>query len=233
MPFEALEYCIGQCNYGGRVTDAKDRVLLEHVLQTFFCPDALKNDYKYSPSGLYYSPKEGDIEDFKAYTNTLPQFPKPEVFGMHDNAAITKETNETREVLMSILSTQNAAGGGGERDIDTIATNLANSILADVPDVFDVKAAEKAYPTMYNESMNTVLTQELDRFNGLIKTLKRSLVDMKRAIKGEILMSEDVEQAMLSMCDGLIPALWIKYGFNSMRPLGSYVKDLQMRLAFF
>jgi hypothetical protein len=56
----------------------------------------------------------------------LPQFPKPEIFGMHDNAAITKETNETREVLMSILSTQNASGGGGDRDMDTVATNLAN-----------------------------------------------------------------------------------------------------------
>lgn len=55
---------------------------------------------------------------------------------------------------------------------------------------------------MYNESMNTVLTQELDRYNGLIRTIKRSLVDMKRAIKGEILMSESVEQAMISMCDG-------------------------------
>jgi len=86
---------------------------------------------------------------------------------------------------------------------------------------------------MYNESMNTVLTQELERFNGLISTIKRSLIDMKRAIKGEILMSENVEEAMLSMCDGLIPAMWIKYGFNSLRPLGSYVKDVQVRLAFF
>jgi hypothetical protein len=62
---------------------------------------------------------------------------------MHDNAAITKETNETREVLLSILSTQNASGGGGDSDMDTVATNLANQILSDVPDVFDVKAAEK------------------------------------------------------------------------------------------
>lgn len=117
--------------------------------------------------------------------------------------------------------------------MDNTATNLANAILQDVPDVFDVKAAEKQYPTMYEESMNTVLTQELDRYNGLIRTIKRSLVDMKRAIKGEILMSEAVEQAMVSMCDGQIPAMWIKYGFNSLRPLGSYIKDVQVRLEFF
>ena len=86
---------------------------------------------------------------------------------------------------------------------------------------------------MYNESMNTVLTQELDRYNGLIRCIIRSLNDMKRAIKGEILMSEDVEGAMLSMCDGQVPAMWIKSGFNSLRPLGSYIRDVQLRLEFF
>lgn len=79
---------------------------------------------------------------------------------------------------------------------------MANSILADIPDAFDSRAAEKKYPIMYNESMNTVLTQELDRYNGLIKCIKRSLNDLKSAILGEILMSEDVESAMLSMLDG-------------------------------
>lgn len=51
-------------------------------------------------------------------------------------------------------------------------TNLANSILNDVPEEYDVKTAEKNYPVMYDESMNTVLTQELTRFNNLIKTIK-------------------------------------------------------------
>lgn len=143
VPFDALHYCIGQCNYGGRVTDAKDRVLLEHLLQTFFCPDALDDGYKYSPSGLYFCPPPGDIDDFKMYINSLPQFPKPEIFGMHDNAAITKEMNETRETLLSILGTMQQSGGGGGDGLDKIATDLANSILSDIPDPFDVRSAEQ------------------------------------------------------------------------------------------
>jgi dynein heavy chain len=50
--------------------------------------------------------------------------------------------------------------------------------------------------------MNTVLTQELSRFNNLIRTIKSSLKDLKRAILGEILMSEEMEAAMISMTDG-------------------------------
>lgn len=40
------------------------------------------------------------------------------------------------------------------------------------------------------------------RFNNLILTIKSSLKDLKRAILGEILMSSEMEDAMISMMDG-------------------------------
>jgi len=52
-----------------------------------------------------------------------------------------------------------------------------------------VRAAEKKYPVRYEQSMNTVLTQELTRFNGLINMIRSSLSDIKKAIKGEVLLS--------------------------------------------
>jgi len=227
-PFDALHYCIGHCNYGGRVTDGKDRVTLMCILETYFNEDAFAENpmYRYSPSGIYYSPAMGEMEDYKAYIASLPQFPTPEVFGMHDNAAITKEIGETNDTLGAILSTMGAAASGAGGNSDDIMTNLANSILADVPDLFDVTQAEKVYPVMYDESMNTVLTQELSRFNNLMRTIKVSLTDLKRAILGEILMSAEMEDAMLSMMDGQIPAMWLKQSFPSLKPLGSYIKDL-------
>jgi len=50
--------------------------------------------------------------------------------------------------------------------------------------------------------MNTVLTQELMRFNNLIETIKTSLTDLKRAILGEILMGTEMEESMIAMMDG-------------------------------
>jgi dynein heavy chain len=49
----------------------------------------LNDDYKFSASGIYYSPPVGEQADYIRYIETLPLNPAPEVFGLHDNAEIT------------------------------------------------------------------------------------------------------------------------------------------------
>lgn len=81
--------------------------------------------------------------------------------------------------------------------------------------------------------MNTVLTQELDRFNGLIRTIRNSLNDLKKAIKGEVLLSAQLEAALNSLKNGLVPAMWLAKSFPSLKSLGGYTKDLFERLKWF
>ena len=67
--------------------------------------------------------------------------------------------------------------------------NLANTILNEVPDIFDMAYARQHYDTDYMQSMNSVLTQELEKFNKLITLIKSSLKELKKAIAGEALLS--------------------------------------------
>jgi len=42
-------------NYGGRVTDKKDIVLITTILRNFINPNVLSDDYTFSESGYYRS----------------------------------------------------------------------------------------------------------------------------------------------------------------------------------
>lgn len=51
----------------------------------------------------------------------------------------------------------------------------ARSILSKVPDAISLAEVFQKYPVMYEESMNTVLTQEVTRYNKLLNTVKDTL----------------------------------------------------------
>jgi len=159
VPLDALNYLTGECNYGGRVTDDKDRTLMAVILAKFYNEETFSNDnYKFSPSGMYYAPKHTDFEGYLDYIKKLPNYQDPEVYGFHENAAITKNQNSTNAMLDTILICQGSGGGGGGGNSDAAIKKVADNILAEIPKNFDVKAAEKAYPISYEQSMNTVLT---------------------------------------------------------------------------
>jgi dynein heavy chain len=96
-----------------------------------------------------------------------------------------------------------------------------------------LKAATEKYPVNYHESMNSVFTQELEKFNGLIKVLRSSLEMLKKAIKGEALLNPQLEDALNAMLLNQIPAMWLARSYPSLKKLGSYIKDLKERLEFF
>ena len=106
VPWEALNYITGHINYGGRVTDDWDRRCLLSILQIFYTPEILKSEYTFSPSGVYFPPLYDKLDEYRKYIEELPLNDPPEVFGMHDNANITYQLNESATLLQTILKVQ-------------------------------------------------------------------------------------------------------------------------------
>ena len=101
-----------------------------------------------------------------------------------------------------------------------------------LPEVFDVEDVFNQFPTDYNESMNTVLLQEIIRYNVLIATMKKTIKNLKMALLGKIVMSEEMEKMAASLFINQVPLIWSKV-FLSLKPLSSWTTDFLRRIEFF
>ncbi|CAJ1084997.1 dynein heavy chain 12%2C axonemal [Xyrichtys novacula] len=234
VPFEAITYLTGECNYGGRVTDDWDRRLLMTILADFYNKNIIETPrYPFSPSGEYHAPPKSKYEDYIEFIKELPFSQHPEVFGMHENVDISKDLQQTKMLFDSLLLTQGGgAKGGGSSGSDNTLFDIANDILTKLPANFDTEAALMKFPVLYEESMNTVLVQEMERYNTLCSTIRVSLQNLLKAIKGLVVMDAELEAVAGSLIVGKVPEKWAKRSYPSLKPLGSYITDFLSRLKF-
>lgn len=80
--------------------------------------------------------------------------------------------------------------------------------------------------------MNTVLIQELYRYNRLLVLIRDSLFTLKKAISGFIAMNEELDHLYNHLFENQVPSLWSSRGFLSLKPLGSWTQELQQRIQF-
>merc|ERR1711903_323055 len=62
--------------------------------------------------------------------------------------------------------------------------------------------------------------------------MKKSLVDVEKAVRGIVVMSGPLEALGDSLVYGAIPAMWKAKSYPSFKPLAGYVTDLLERLNF-
>ncbi|XP_035775701.1 dynein heavy chain 3, axonemal-like [Anopheles albimanus] len=238
IPFEGHIYLTGECNYGGRVTDDKDRRLLMSLLSRIYNQDTIDKDhFALTESGRYTVPQHPTKRHALTYIATLPSLAHPEVFGLHENADITRNIEETTSLLDRVLLTQTHLLAGtttadADQKEDPVLL-LCGEISNKLPQLFDVDAVAELFPIEYENSMNTVLRQELSRFNRLLEYIRFSLADVQRAIKGQISMIPELENAYRAIKISRVPKAWLSKSYPSLKPLGGFINDFVQRLAFF
>ncbi|XP_050716714.1 dynein axonemal heavy chain 3-like isoform X3 [Eriocheir sinensis] len=237
VPFEALTYLTGECNYGGRVTDPKDHRLLLCLLRSFYNIEMMEND-RYQVFGVveYQVPPESSAT-WQAYVDHIEGLPlsaPPQVFGLHASADIAKDHHEADKLFREILYFEPQFNNKiGEDAAVLVARDLACEILGLLPPLFDLKKAEERHPITYKQSLNTVLRQELLRYNRLTATIKSSLKDVKKAVSGEQVICEETETAYQALMIGQLPPTWKIRSYPTNKSLAPYISDLLHRLKFF
>ncbi len=66
----------------------------------------------------------------------------------------------------------------------------------------------------------------------MLTTIRSSLQNLLKAIKGLVVMDADLEAIAGGLMVGKVPDKWAKRSYPSLKPLGSYITDFLARLKF-
>ena len=154
---------------------------------------------------------------------------------------VTFEKKESQSLVASMLSIEPRDGGNNSgKSFDDIVLDLATSIESNLPEPLK---KEDAGPTTFTtrvvlgmevmDSLATVLSQEIIKFNRLLERMSVTLASLKKAINGLVVMSSDLDTMYNAFVNNEVPPVWESVGFSSLKGLGSWVCDLGFRVSFF
>jgi len=232
IQWATVRYMIGEVQYGGRVTDDFDKRLLNTYALVWFSAKTFEDSFNFYKG--YVIPKYVSHDQVMGAINGMSPIDSPEAFGLHPNADITYQTRSAGAILSTIVDIQpkDAGAGGGETREEKVY-RMADEMLAKLPADFvphEVKARLKKMGEF--QSLNIFLKQEIDRMQRVISRVRITLIDLKLAIEGTIIMSENLKDALDNMYDARVPALWKKISWDA-STLGFWFTDLVDRDAQF
>merc|ERR1719343_830801 len=119
--------------------------------------------------------------------------------------------------------------GGGQTPMQ-IAEGLTAEILEEVQEKkFPTDDISKGLTDEDKGPYQFVFLQECDYMNALIYEMVRGLRELQLGFKGELTMSEVMEDLANALFAEKLPYWWVKLGFPSTRPLKSWRVNLQDR----
>jgi len=236
IPWDDLRYIFGEIMYGGHIVDDWDRRMCEKYLLYFMC-DLLLDEIEMVPYAegklSWMSPQPGSHEKYVEHIDQMPA-ESPLFFGMHPNAEINFRTvlcDKTFEILNTLSG---GAVVGSDDEVAMSPMAIAEQTCAEILE----EVQEKKFPTddvsraMSDEDKGPyqfVFLQECEYMNGLVYEMVRGLQELQLGFKGELTMSEVMEELANSLFTEKLPMWWVKLGFASTRPLKSWRVNLQDR----
>merc|ERR1711871_923319 len=233
IPFKIMCVLATEVNYGGRVTDTWDIRLINDLVKDCCKAEVLESGYKFSQAGKHFTLQDGaSLEEYRNYIAALPGETEPDICGLHSNAEITCAQNEALGSFVVIQMQQPATASGGGKSRDEIIADACIDMQARVTKPLAVEPIQDKYPVLYEESMNTVLVQEVIRYNRMLSLMEVHLKDIQLGLKGVVVMSGELELAASSLYNNQVPDAWMNKGYPSLKPLAAWVADLVKRMDF-
>eukprot|EP00471_Norrisiella_sphaerica_P010953 CAMPEP_0184498660 /NCGR_PEP_ID=MMETSP0113_2-20130426/39505_1 /TAXON_ID=91329 /ORGANISM="Norrisiella sphaerica, Strain BC52" /LENGTH=4666 /DNA_ID=CAMNT_0026886275 /DNA_START=34 /DNA_END=14034 /DNA_ORIENTATION=- len=242
IPWSDLRYIFGEILYGGHITDDWDRRLNMTYMRFYFRAELLDGMelFPFSesyPDEKFPSPEPLPYDEYFTYIDEYLKVESPVAYGMHPNAEIAVRTLEGENLFKVVQELQprgsddsDESGGQEAKEEENPVRALLNAILERVkPIQFDTEDIATRIGSEERGPYQNVFLQECDRMNVLRNEIKDSLEELELGMKGELQMSDRMEELAQSLELNRVPSGWVAKAYPSLRKLAEWLDNLMER----
>lgn len=139
------------------------------------------------------------------------------MFGLHPNAEIGYLTAAGDALFDQILLIQGGSAKGAGSGPQNIIDEFLKKLNDDAPlfDMIGLKAKSTGDP----DPFWIVCLQECERMNILVQTIKISLTELDMGLKGQLNITDAMDNLSRSLSLGFVPAGWTEVAYASLKGL--------------
>jgi dynein heavy chain len=222
ISWPTFQYMVCEAQYGGKITDTLDRRLFKSYTQVWLNSGTCQEGFAFNPKSpifkipdnfVYKVDNYDTIGQYHNYIKSFPEIDSPEMFGLHPNADLTFRVKEVNALFNTLGETQPKGGGGGGDGMsreDTVAEK-AQEILGRMPEHY----IEEEYKVKINKlggltiPLNIFLYQEIQRLQNVLSKVGFMLKQLRLAINGEVVMTEELQQCLDAIYEAKVPKMWL------------------------
>jgi len=221
IPWDDLRYLFGEIMYGGHITDAWDRRLCITFLKTYVREELLEG-IQFFPG--FTTPPNLSYKEYLEYVTENLERETPAAYGLHPNSEINFMTRQADDLFNAISELQPRGGGGdGGMTMGERVKQQLDDILEKLPELFFMveieERAEERTPYI------AFFLQECERMNDLVFEIGRSLRELDAGLRGDLSISEPMEDLMNALFANRVPARWEVLAWPSLAPLSLWFLD--------
>jgi len=220
ISWSTFQYIVAAVQYGGKITDSLDVRLFRIYAEEWLNERTCEKHHSFNPTNpifkipndfKYYIPSYTERIEYHRFIETFPEVDSPEIFGLHPNADLTFRVKEAKALLSTLRETQPKGGGlDGGISREEIVHEKCTELLQRLPeeykeDEYTQKIQKLGGMTM---PMNIFLLQEIQRLNNVISKVRQTTRQLQLAIKGEVVMTPELQETLDSIYDAKVPYFW-------------------------
>lgn len=187
IPYDALNYLIGECNYGGRITDKWDFRVVKTLLSEYINEQVVTNfSYRFANDDTFILPRRTEHREIlKFIKDNIPNEPTCEVYGLNNGVDIIRNTNLADKLFFSLstimkLSLPLVYNTEFEENI----ADFVFSVKEKLPQSLDISANMEKIQISPENPFYSFLTHEAECFNVLLQEMQHTFTTLEKVLEG-------------------------------------------------